>query len=267
MYGRQGVKVPIVSVVVPTFNSQETIVATLQSVAQQTFDQWEAIVVDDCSQDSTRDIVAALSERDPRIRLLALQKNHGCPAAPRNYGVRAARGEWIALLDSDDVWHPQKLEFQLRKLRQVDAEFSSTEMVDFADDSEITFDMVDEISTQEISYRREKLRNAIPTSSVLAKKTLLERYPFNEDIRYKAVEDYDCWLRMHADMGSSIKLRYPFLFYRRSSQQISRSKITMLKRVFMVHREHPGTSSAGALVLTVTHALGAIYSRYIRKRI
>lgn len=101
---------PRVSVVIPSYNRGHTIVACLQSVLTQTFQDFEIIVVDDASADDTKARVASVE--DPRIQYIAHAQNWG-GAAARNTGIRAARGEFIAFLDSDDTWAPEKLAQQL----------------------------------------------------------------------------------------------------------------------------------------------------------
>ena len=103
---------PKVSVIIPTYNRAHCIERALQSVQNQTFENCEVLVCDDASTDSTRDIVRDYQERDARIRLLCLSENQG-PGAARNLGMEAARGEYIAFLDSDDEWLPNKIEKQV----------------------------------------------------------------------------------------------------------------------------------------------------------
>jgi glycosyltransferase involved in cell wall biosynthesis len=105
---------PLVSVVVPTFNRAYCLAQALESALAQSHRDLELVVVDDGSIDATPDLLAAFAERDPRVRL-ARQPNLGVAAA-RNHGLRLARGAYIALLDSDDVWVPWKLEAQLAVL-------------------------------------------------------------------------------------------------------------------------------------------------------
>jgi len=105
-----GVHAPLVSVVVPAFNSALTIERALRSVAAQSYARWEAIVVDDASADDGADRVEALN--DPRIRLIRLPLNCG-PAKARNLGISAAKGELVAFLDADDEWLPDKLARQV----------------------------------------------------------------------------------------------------------------------------------------------------------
>ena len=105
-------KVPEISVIMPAFNAGATLAASAESVQKQSFPDWELIVIDDGSSDNTAVIAGDLEKKDARIRLLKLQKNGGLPNA-RNEGCRQAKGEFIAFLDSDDLWHGDKLQKQL----------------------------------------------------------------------------------------------------------------------------------------------------------
>lgn len=106
---------PQVTVVIPTFNRADLIGQTLQSVAAQTFPDWECVVVDDGSTDNTRQVVESFAARDPRFRY-AWQENASAAAA-RNRGVELATGEFIAFVDSDDLWPPDRLAWQVEALR------------------------------------------------------------------------------------------------------------------------------------------------------
>lgn len=255
----------LVSIITPSYNADKLISRTIQSVLDQTFDNWEMIIVDDCSGDSTRSVVAGYAEKDSRIRLVALEKNNGAPAAPRNIGIQHALGSWIAFLDADDIWHPRKLELQLTAMQSNHARFSCTQMIDFIDDKLIAFDSVDQVGLQFVNFSLQQIKGRIPTSSVMVDKQLMLDHPFNVDIRYKAVEDYHCWLRILATKMHCLKLKVPLLHYRRIVGQISGSKRYMLERMFMLHREFPGGSTPKALVYTATHALGGFYYRILRK--
>jgi teichuronic acid biosynthesis glycosyltransferase TuaG len=107
----------MVSVITPAHNSSEHIAETMMSVLAQTHPEWEMIVVDDCSTDHTGELVQEFSQHDPRIRLIEL-KDHLGPAEARNKAIRAASGRYIAFLDSDDLWHPHKLERQINFMQQ-----------------------------------------------------------------------------------------------------------------------------------------------------
>ena len=108
---------PMVSVITPTFNSSAFVREALQSVCNQTVQDWEHIVVDDCSQDNTREILREKAGSEQRLRLFFLNVNCG-PAQARNAGISAARGRYIAFLDSDDLWEPDKLALQLQAMQE-----------------------------------------------------------------------------------------------------------------------------------------------------
>lgn len=256
---------PKISVVMPSYNAEHLIGQTIQSVIAQSFEGWELVVVDDCSTDATRDVVESYVGQDRRIRLIKSDINAGGPARPRNIGIRAARAPWIALVDADDIWHPRKLERQLAIVEQSGCEFCSTAMLDFVGAAPPPEPPPERLEVQEITFFGQKIKGRIPTSSVLAKKDLLLAFPFNEDPRYKAVEDYHCWLRVHEAIGDSVKVNFPFIFYRRVEGQISGSKWDMLKRIYMLHREYPGSTAVSAMLFSLTHALGGFYFRVLKK--
>lgn len=106
------------SVIIPCHNSQEYIAVAIESVRSQTYQNWELLVVDDCSIDDTPMIVDTFVKKDRRIKYLKTDKPSGSPAVPRNMGVQQAKGQYIAFLDSDDAWMPSKLEQQLRMFRE-----------------------------------------------------------------------------------------------------------------------------------------------------
>lgn len=254
-----------VTIVTPAYNAERLIDSTIQSVVNQTFDDWEMLVVDDCSTDGTREIVQKWAEKDPRIKLIALSANFGGPAGPRNIGVREASGKYVAFLDSDDIWHPRKLEIQLQVLSKSNASFVCSQMKDFTSEQEISFDSIERYDLEEVSFKQQSLRARIPTSSVIVERDLLKATPFVEGINYKAVEDYHCWLRILERTPKCIKVRAPLLFYRKIEGQISGSKMAMMKKVFMVHWDYPGRSLSEAVFLTLTHVLGGLYFRFIKK--
>jgi glycosyltransferase involved in cell wall biosynthesis len=103
---------PVVSVVIPAYNREKVILRTIASVLVQTYHDFEVIVIDDASTDSTSDIVTSLAEKDERVSLVKHATNKGAQAA-RNTGIKNARGEWIAFLDSDDIWVPESLELRV----------------------------------------------------------------------------------------------------------------------------------------------------------
>lgn len=111
---------PVVSIVMPSFNSSAFIAEAIDSVIAQSFSDWELLLVDDASKDGTADLVRDRYGHEPRICVHALSVNRGAAAA-RNIAIEAARGRFIAFLDSDDIWRPTKLEVQIPSLASSDA--------------------------------------------------------------------------------------------------------------------------------------------------
>lgn len=254
-----------ISVVMPAYNATQYIERTILSLQQQTHENWELIVVDDCSTDRTCDLVSRIAQDDHRIRLIRLDKNFGGPAGPRNVGVSQARYDLIAFLDSDDIWHPQKLAKQIELLESPDEFFACSSMIDFEDDSVIEFGEIGRVSIDNIGFGAQSFRAKIPTSSVLVSKLLVNKFPFEESPTYKAVEDYHCWLRILNSGITCRKVREPLLYYRKSEGQISGSKLKMMKKVFMVHKNYPGRGFVTSVFFTASHVLGGLYFRFLRK--
>ena len=184
---------PMVSVIIPTFNQAEFLQKALQSVINQTFQDWEAIVIDNYSEDKTKKIVESM--KDSRIRYL-LFSNHGIIAASRNWGINHANGDYIAFLDSDDLWYPSKLSTCL--------EYFSHGADAVCHGMWIRKDGVLDkkfIPAQPSHNLYETLlfkgNPTIWTSTVMINKQCLKQFGiFSEHPAIVMAEDYDLWLRL-----------------------------------------------------------------------
>lgn len=253
-----------VSIVMPAYNAANYIGKTIESIQHQSHTSWELIVVDDCSSDNTVDLVKKASEEDFRIRLVPLDANYGGPAGPRNIGVKESRYDLISFCDSDDIWHPLKLEKQLALIDNKESFFSCTEILNFHDNDQISFNKKPSMKVVEVDYLSQSLRSKIPTSSVMLSKKIALDFPFEEDSSYKAVEDYHCWLRILKSGVFCKKIKDPLVFYRICAGQISGSKMKMVNKVFMVHRNFPDRNVLSAFIFTVSHVVGGVYFRFFR---
>jgi len=187
---------PLVSVVIPTYNHAHFLGRALQSVIDQTYTNWEAIVVDNYSTDNTEEVMCNFS--DNRISYLKIH-NQGVIAASRNMGICAAKGEWIAFLDSDDHWYPDKLEMVCKSIKDEPA-------VDVWSTDEL---LVDETTgarrilrygpTTSAFYERLLVRgNCLSPSATLVRKDFLcqNNILFREEKDFVTVEDYDFWMQL-----------------------------------------------------------------------
>ncbi len=121
----------LVSIITPTYNCGRFIAETINSVLAQTYSNWEMIIVDDCSTDDTKTVVERFD--DPRIRYICLESNSGAAIA-RNTALKSAKGKWIAFLDSDDIWLPEKLEHQIKFMKDNNIAFSYHEYSEISED-------------------------------------------------------------------------------------------------------------------------------------
>jgi glycosyltransferase involved in cell wall biosynthesis len=194
---------PVFTVIIPTYNQADLLIKALKSVINQTYENWEALVIDNYSEDNTKDIVENL--HDCRIQYVPF-RNQGVIAASRNRGITLSRGEYIAFLDSDDLWYPEKLSSGLKVLSQ-------------------GFDAICHgmwtrhkgVLTQKIlpSQFQENVfesllfngNSGITTSAIIIDKKMLEKFGgFSEEEQLVTAEDYDLWLRL-----SDNKMKWAFL--------------------------------------------------------
>jgi glycosyltransferase involved in cell wall biosynthesis len=208
----------VVSVVIPTFNRAGLIGETLSSVLSQTFQDLEVLVVDDGSVDRTAEVVAGF--RDKRVRY-TWRENSGRPAVARNIGIGLSRGTYVALLDSDDLWMPEKLERQLSAFTEFPRAWVVATNYRFFPDGKYTH--LDCDSDLWPTSHQIAMNNPIGASSVLMKREIFEKAgTFDESPEVIAIEDYDYWLRVSEMMpGSILILREPLMLYRTHSTNLS----------------------------------------------
>lgn len=187
---------PRVTVVIPTYNHASFLGKALDSVCRQTLSDWEAIVVNNFSDDNTEEVVASFS--DPRIRLVNF-RNNGIIAASRNHGISMARGDCVAFLDSDDIWYPEKLEHCLAALDSSGADaICHGERWGGADghSREVRYGPEARASYRDLLFQG----NCISTSATVVRRDrLLAAGGFCEDAEIISAEDYDLWLKLAKD--------------------------------------------------------------------
>ena len=221
-------KRPLVSVVMPAYNSEKYIEAAIASVQAQTMCDWELIVVDDASTDGTAELVSAFSRQDERILLLKNQRNLGA-ARSRNRAFRHCRGRYIALLDSDDRWHPEKLSRQLELARRRDADviYTSYRVQNGAASA-------DYIVPERTDFKAMLRENVIGCSTVLLKAELLEHYTFATDCGH---EDYALWMTLLHDGKRACGLPEVLVDYRYHAGSKSADKVSSAVNRWRIYRD------------------------------
>lgn len=228
------VKLSLVSVIIPTYNAEQFIRSTIESVLAQSYKNIEIIVVDDCSTDATSDVINEFIRSYNIIKYFCLPNNTGTPATPRNYGVSQSRGEYIAFIDSDDLWHPEKIKLQLSIMRKYSCEVSSTNCVNFSFNPPKFKSYSLPIPIKKITLFSQMLKYQTPTSSLIMHHTIAKRFRFSEDFFLRGREDLVQSLNMHSIIKNSLKLKLDLVYYRMHPSQISSNKIIMSLKVFYI---------------------------------
>lgn len=183
----------LVSVIIPTWNRADLIRDAIDSVLRQTYKNLEILICDDGSTDTTRQVVGSID--DDRIRFID-GEHSGRPAVPRNRGIGACRGEWIAFLDSDDAWRGDKLEKQLQQARQSQLRAVCSNATRYIPGCGESGDFI-YWNRPRITFNNLLAGNLIINSSAMFHASLVDKVlGFPEDPRMKAIEDYSLWLRV-----------------------------------------------------------------------
>ena len=217
---------PLVTVITPLFNAQDYIGETIESVLDQTYQNWEMIIVDDCSTDNSRDIVKKYEAKESIIKLIELEKNFGGPARPRNVGLDISKGDYLAFLDADDVWLKNKLQVQINEMLVNNLDFTSTDSK-FIDDNSI--DTIINKHKIVIFFKKIKRKatlsdvikgNFISTSSAIVSKNFISKFDENKD--FIGVEDMYLWMKILNE--KNVRYKYitdKLIKYRVSSTSLS----------------------------------------------
>ena len=204
---------PLVSVIIPNYNYAEFVGSAVQSALTQTYRNVEVIVVDNYSTDNSLQILSEI--RDPRLRVLQFN-NGGVIAAGRNFGVKNARGEVLAFLDSDDRWFPRKLELQLEHLARPEVKGVASDFVAVGDTLYHKHHVFFQPGTDYRDYTYSDIArlNSIMTSSIMVRtRDFHEAGGFDEGTAFRFIEDWDLWLRL-AHCGTMRVLNSKLIEYR-----------------------------------------------------
>ena len=215
-------KPPTISVVIPAYNAGKYICAAIDSILTQTLQPLEVIVTDDGSTDNTQELIRQYTQ-DGRIQCI-LQKNGGISAA-RNAGIRKGRGEWIALLDADDIWHPRKLELQSAALKQYpDAGLIGCQSYAM-DSAGNPFGTIPSITREVNVISLPTLLQCVPfnASTAMIRKECIERVGYFP-VQFRAAEDMLMWWMIAADYPI-YNLRASLAGIRNHSSSLSKKKL------------------------------------------
>lgn len=250
-----------VSIITPTFNSERFIAETILSVQAQTYKDWEMIIVDDCSTDRTAEIVASFQEKDSRIKYLYNSTNKGS-AFSRNLALQEAKGKWIAFLDSDDLWHPEKLEKQIEFMTRNDIHFSYTNYCEI-DESSKEIGVL--ISGPEVITN--KLMRAYCWPGCLTVMYDAEFLGLMQTAEIKINEEYALWIKI-SSVANCHLLDENLAKYRRHNNSLTdKSYLELTKWHYIMFRVAEGKNMISSLLLTLGNLIFGTYKKiFFRKK-
>ena len=221
----------LVSIITPSYNSSRFIVECVNSVISQTFQNWQMIIVDDCSKDNSRDIISELSAKDERIESIFLKENIGAAEA-RNIALRQAKGKYIAFLDSDDIWNEDKLENQISFMNEKDIAFSFTSYQPISEDGKTKYSVI--ISPKKMSYHSYLKNTIIGCLTVIIDK---EKTGDFQMPNIRSSHDMALWLLIMKRGFTAYGLDENLAYYRIVSTSNSSKKWKAAKEVWDVYRK------------------------------
>jgi len=221
----------LVSIIMPNYNSTQFIEESFVSIFNQTYKNWELILVDDYSDDDSIEIIESLTADDKRIILIKLAENSG-PAIARNRGIKEAKGRYIAFLDSDDFWHPDKLIKQIFFMQENEIALSYTSYFSIEEESG---EIINQINIpQRVDYNELLKQNIIGClTAVYDTKKLAKVYM--PEIQKR--QDFALWLKILKKVPYAYGLNEPLAYYRVRKTSVSSNKLLASTYNWKLYRE------------------------------
>lgn len=212
----------LVSVITPSYNCADFIEKTIASVQKQTYQNWEMLITDDCSIDNSVEIISKISESDPRVKLFVLSENFGAGVA-RNNSITHAQGKYIAFLDSDDMWMPEKLEKQIAFMKEKQCELSYTSYMTIDEHDKLTGIV---LAPNRHTFSQNKCDDKVGFSTAIYDVDKLGKR-FMPTIRKR--QDWAFVMSILKDCKVSYGIKQPLGYYRKGQASLSKNKRSLVK--------------------------------------
>lgn len=243
---------PKVSVVMAAYNAEKYIEEAIQSVINQTMQDWELLVFDDGSSDQTVAIASEMAQKDNRIKVLNNAHNMGV-AETRNRGFAMGRGDYIALLDSDDVWHATKLEKQLDLAAATGAQILYSSYTLMGEDKSVEYR--DYIVPAETNFEKMLVQNVIGCSTVMISQEIAKNYRFDESFYH---EDYVLWMQLLQAGYKAAGVTECLMDYRVMRVSKSSDKKHSAKKRWNIYRKNLQLSVPKSMLCFVRYAIAGV---------
>jgi teichuronic acid biosynthesis glycosyltransferase TuaG len=221
----------LVSIITPTYNSAKYIAETIQSVQNQTHQNWKTIIIDDCSQDNTIEIIQELMEEDSRIHLFQLSKNSGAAKA-RNFGIEKVTGKYMTFLDADDIWFPDFMQNSIETIKNTGINFVFSSYKRSNENLEFVYS--DFVVPEKVTYTDILKTNSISclTAFINVEVLGIKKMP---DVLKR--QDMGLWLKYLKEIPFAYGVQEPKAIYRIRENSLSRNKKNLLKYQWQFYRE------------------------------
>lgn len=221
---------PLISIIMPAYNSERFIEDAIRSVLSQTYQNWELLIIDDCSTDDTYEDAMCIAANDPRINVFKNEVNSGA-AVSRNNGVSLAKGEYVAFLDSDDLWMPEKLEKQIEIVGNTHADICYTSYSIISASGEKMCN--DYVVPKGANYRSLLKENVIGCSTVLLRAEAFSGHLFSTNFYH---EDYVLWLELLKSGEKAVGCSDVLASWRCRENSRSYNKMKSLRERWRIYR-------------------------------
>ena len=221
----------LVSIITPSYNSKRFIKETIDSVLSQTYQNWEMIIVDDCSKDGSVEYIKNIIKNDERIKIIALSKNVGAAEA-RNKALDIAKGRYIAFLDSDDVWYENKLEEQIKFMKENNYAFTYTAYIPISEDGKEEYKPI--YVPDKLNYEQYCKNTIIGCLTVIIDKSIVGEFKMPN---IKSSHDMALWLLIMKRGFNAYGLNKILAKYRLVSNSNTSKKFKAAKDVWRVYRD------------------------------
>ncbi len=249
-----------VSVITPLYNCEKYIKDTIKSVQNQTYSNWEMILVDDCSSDRTYEIVEKIAKSDERIKVFKQETNSGAAKA-RNRSLREAEGRYIAFLDSDDIWKSTKLEKQVQFMKKHNCGFSCTSYEVIDNEGNTLNKEIHMLPL--VDYVGFLTNNLLQTVGIMVDTNIVDqKYLIMPNLRRR--QDAATWLQILKAGYKCYGMKEVLAEYRRADNSLSSNKVKAVKGVWKLYREIEKLSFPFSCYCFVRYALLAVWKRIYR---
>lgn len=250
----------LVSIITPMYNSEKYIAEMIESVISQSYTNWELIIVDDCSNDNSVNIVNKFAINDKRIRLIKQDKNGG-PSSARNRAINESNGKFLAFLDSDDIWINTKLEKQIRYMENNKVSITCTSYKIASEDMNIIYR--DFIIPNIITYKMLLKQNYLSCDTVIIDKKYFKDLRIDNNAKH---EDYIFWLKLIKEVECVHGIQECLAIYRVRENSRSSGKINSAIEIFNVYKTKENLGILKSYFYTLQYILRGVFKyRNIKK--